>query len=99
MSYGLKVWDAYGNPRVYEDSWFMKFRSNEQHTVGPNGTKNVYFSGFDPTSWGVANLRVNPQGDLSQAGKSTVTLHSGYVQLKNLGNYQNITFIFTVLKG
>jgi len=99
MAYGLQVNASNGTPRIYETSWFMTYLQDYSYTVGPGATKNVYISGFDPSRWGVVNLRVEPTGVVANAGEGVVSLHNGYVKLRNLGSYENIVFKFTVLKG
>jgi len=99
MAYGLQVNSANGQPRLYENSWFMTFHSNQSHLLGPGATKNVSIPGFDPNRWGIVHLLINQEGTLSTTAQGLVTLHNGYVALSNSGSSTNMQFDFMVLKG
>jgi hypothetical protein len=98
MAYGLQVNSVSGEARLYENSWFMTFYSSESHTLGPNTTKDIYITGFDPNRWGVVNLIIQASS-IGSAAPGYVTLNNGYIRLQNSSNYLDNQFDFTVLKG
>jgi len=99
MAYGLQVNNANGQARLYENSWFMNFHSNQSHVVGPETTKNVSIPGFDPNRWGIALLFIRKESGFTSSAEGFITLNSGYVALSNSGSSDNIQFEFMVLKG
>lgn len=99
MSYGLKVNNSIGAPRIYDGTWSFKFYGYYSVYAGEGHQEvKVEIPGFNPETWGLQIVGLIPDKEYVYVMSRRVKKEINAVYFYG-SNFSGVRYNFNVFKG